>query len=152
MILGGPAQSEANFTSGRSHPLACNVCCERQDRVFKRTWHGLLLFSCSCSSLSHLRFSLGCLLVLRSCGRAADQGPNLSVSQNATAGRNEAHAEAKKAASGENKIRYRWPQKATRVQNVKRHCFCKCFRSRISRHHWFCNGFLSFIKNMSCLF
>ena len=133
MIPGGPAQSEAKFTSGRSHPLASDVCFERQDRVFKRTWHGLLLVSCSCFSLSHLRFSLGCLLVLTSCGHAADQGPNLSVSQNATAGRNEAHAEAKKAASGENKIRDRWPQKATRVQNVKRHCFCKCHRSRISR-------------------
>ena len=43
MIPGGPAQKDANFTGGRSLSLACDVCCDGQDRVFKRKWPGLLL-------------------------------------------------------------------------------------------------------------
>ena len=82
MIAGGAAQSDANFASGRSLSLACDVSSEGEARFFNRKWYGfffslqlLLTFSSVIPSWLLVHFD-----ALR--GRAADLGPNVSVSQN----------------------------------------------------------------------
>ena len=122
MIPGGPAQSDANFASGRSLSLACGVSCEGQARVFNRKWYGfffslqlLLTFSSVIPSWLLVHFE-----ALR--GSAADLGPNLSVSQNVTLRGSQTCCQRRKRNAR---------QVAEKIHNFKNHMFSDCFQRGI---------------------